>query len=447
MAFDRSKFKKASLGQIDEVAKKAEQTMYSNNKEYVQYVSVLEGKNIFRVLPAIKDITYAAVKTSKLQCEVTTFDQNQEPTTEVKSKNVFCADVHGTNLLKGKDPISTYCKYVYKKAEEEIQDNEEKKKYLAALTGYRGKKGFVFGINPTLNYVCYVWMGGKDIRKLQLRPAWLKRIKEISIELSEDDVMSLDVFSGVDDGYPLCITMTEDDKKKKTYSVSAVTPKRGQSWDDFFEENAIPDDVLQELVKLQSLEELYVNCYSRKDFDLAIDGLHRLDEEEKYGIFQDDAFLDEIEQMSKMIPEEDEEEDDNMAVKEKQLSKKRTPSKQEEDDEEEKPIINKKNKEKKYPSLREMKAFLDDYIETEYEGTEELPDLSLAEIREWYDLAQKDKPLPFEKYKEEEDEEEDDDTENSSSNEEDEEENPVTEAAQLASSRDRIRSLREKYKK
>ena len=49
-----------------------------------------------------------------------------------------------------------------------------------------------------------------------------------------------------------------------------------------------------------------------------------------------------------------------------------------------------------------MKLELKEYIEREYEDTEELPsDLSVTELRKWYDLMREGKMLPFDDYREE----------------------------------------------
>ena len=98
---------------------------------------------------------------------------------------------------------------------------------------------------------------------------------------------------------------------------------------------------------------------------------------------------------------------------------------------------------------------MEEYIEREYEGTETLPDLSIVELRDWYDLAQAGKLLPFDLYKEDsnavpfDDEAEDPDEEGS---EEGEAEDPIDESktassSSLASTRDRLSALRNKLTK
>lgn len=400
MKFDRSKFKKQSVEDLDSEVKQAEKTMRKGGKSYTGFATVQKGKNTFRVAPSMGK-AYVACKMSKLRVEVPTYDENGNVTgKEVKDKHIFCADVHGRNLLKGKDPIVLYCDYVRKKASEEYQDDTERRKYLNPIMGYKKGNKFVWGINPTLAYVCYVYQGNKDFARLQLYGTWMNRIKEISVEQSDDDTVSFDIFSQMEGAYPLVITMGEDDKGKKTYSLSAGIPKKGQSWDEFFEETAIPDEDMEYFLnEVPSLEEIYKDSYRTKDFEMALDGLKRFDEENNYDIFSDDEFLNEIEEMAAMLPDDSQSEED-----------KKTPFDEDEDEEEKPapkkqvvkvPASEKAAKVASYPPLSKMKAFLSQYIDGEYPGMEIPSDLTITELREWYDLAQKGEALPFSEDEEE----------------------------------------------
>lgn len=396
MKFDRSKFKKQSVEDLDSEVKQAEKTIRKGGKSYTGFATVQKGKNTFRVVPSMGK-AYVACKMSKLRVEVPTYDENGNVTgKEVKDKNIFCADVHGCNLLKGKDPIVLYCDYVRKKASEEYQDDTERRKYLNPIMGYKKGNKFVWGINPTLTYVCYVYQGNKDFARLQLYGTWMNRIKEISVEQSDDDTVSFDIFSQMEGAYPLVITMGEDDKGKKTYSLSAGIPKKGQSWDEFFEETAIPDEDMEYFLnEVPSLEEIYKDSYKAKDFEMALDGLKRFDEENNYDIFSDDEFLNEIEEMAAMLPEDESKgttSDENEDEEEKPAPKKQVAKA---------PASEKAAKVASYPPLSKMKAFLSQYIDEEYPGMEIPSDLTAGELREWYDLAQKGEALPFSEDEEE----------------------------------------------
>lgn len=461
MKFDRSKFKKQSIEDVEAEVKQAEKTMYKGGKSYTGFATVQKGKNVFRVVPAMGK-AYVACKMSKLRVEVPTYDANGKVTgKEVKDKNVFCADIHGKNLLKGKDPIVLYCDYVRKKASEEYQDDVERRKFLNPIMGYKKGNKFVWGINPSLAYVCYVYQGSKDFARLQLYGTWMNRIKEISVEMSDDETVSFDIFSQLEGAYPLVITMGEDDKGKKTYSLSAGVPKKGQSWDEFFEETAIPDEDMEYFLnEVPTLEEIYKDVYSQKDFNMALDGLKRFDEENGYDIFADDGFLTEIEEMAAMIPDEDskndEGEEDEAPKKTKSTSKSKKVEEPETDEEKPDPVKNlasspakeKAAKVASYPPLSKMKKFLEEYIGEEYPEAELPDDLTIAEVRSWYDLAQAGEALPFP----EEDETSTETASEPENKEEPKEESPIDENAtdkdeELLKAKARLQALKDKMKK
>lgn len=461
MKFDKSKFKKQSIEDVEAEVKQAEKTMYKGGKSYTGFATIQKGKNVFRVVPAMGK-AYVACKMSKLRVEVPTYDANGKVTgKEVKDKNVFCADIHGKNLLKGKDPIVLYCDYVRKKASEEYQDDVERRKFLNPIMGYKKGNKFVWGINPSLAYVCYVYQGSKDFARLQLYGTWMNRIKEISVEMSDDETVSFDIFSQLEGAYPLVITMGEDDKGKKTYSLSAGVPKKGQSWDEFFEETAIPDEDMEYFLnEVPTLEEIYKDVYSQKDFNMALDGLKRFDEENGYDIFADDGFLTEIEEMAAMIPDEDskndEGEEDEAPKKTKSTSKSKKVEEPETDEEKPDPVKNlasspakeKAAKVASYPPLSKMKKFLEEYIGEEYPEAELPDDLTIAEVRSWYDLAQAGEALPFP----EEDETSTETASEPENKEEPKEESPIDENAtdkdeELLKAKARLQALKDKMKK
>ena len=461
MKFDKSKFKKQSIEDVEAEVKQAEKTMFKGSKSYTGFATVQKGKNVFRVVPAMGK-AYVACKMSKLRVEVPTYDANGKVTgKEVKDKNVFCADIHGKNLLKGKDPIVLYCDYVRKKASEEYQDDVERRKFLNPIMGYKKGNKFVWGINPSLAYVCYVYQGSKDFARLQLYGTWMNRIKEISVEMSDDETVSFDIFSQLEGAYPLVITMGEDDKGKKTYSLSAGVPKKGQSWDEFFEETAIPDEDMEYFLnEIPTLEEIYKDVYSQKDFNMALDGLKRFDEENGYDIFADDGFLTEIEEMAAMIPDEDskndEGEEDEAPKKTKSTSKSKKVEEPETDEEKPDPVKNlasspakeKAAKVASYPPLLKMKKFLEEYIGKEYPEAELPDDLTIAEVRSWYDLAQAGEALPFP----EEDETSTETASEPENKEEPKEESPIDENAtdkdeELLKAKARLQALKDKMKK
>ena len=434
MSFDRSKYKKqVSIDEVDDDLKKAQATMknpaFGNQGGKASFYTVnKEGRYELRVLPSVKgEKPYISRKVVKLPIECPIYDKDGKDTgkKEVRQKDVFTSDVH-SDKMGGKDAVMIYIDFVYALAND-IQDSDEKKKFLAPITGYFNRqKQWVWGVSPNLNYVCYVYVED-EIHRFDVRPQWWKKMKNISLERSNDNVINIDIFSDCDEGYPLIINTTLNEKGKSQFDISCGLPdaSKRESWDDFFLRTRVPDNILQELEELPSLEDQYKDVFSRKDWDMQIEGLERFDKQNGFEIFQNDEFLNALEELEKLVPEDDEV---------KQVAK--IPSKKKEEPKQTSTPIT------SYPPLIKMKAELNDYIEAEYEGTEKLPNLSVTELRKWYDMMKEGMMLPFDDYRESE--------ENDDSNES-EEKSPINEdrasSKTSQSVQDRLAGLRNRMKK
>lgn len=434
MSFDRSKYKKqVSIDEVDDDLKKAQATMknpaFGNQGGRASFYTVnKEGRYELRVLPSVKgEKPYISRKVVKLPIECPIYDKDGKDTgkKEVRQKDVFTSDVH-SDKMGGKDAVMIYIDFVYALAND-IQDSDEKKKFLAPITGYFNRqKQWVWGVSPNLNYVCYVYVED-EIHRFDVRPQWWKKMKNISLERSNDNVINIDIFSDCDEGYPLIINTTLNEKGKLQFDISCGLPdaSKRESWDDFFLRTRVPDNILQELEELPSLEDQYKDVFSRKDWDMQIEGLERFDKQNGFEIFQNDEFLNTLEELEKLVPEDDEV---------KQVAK--IPSKKKEEPKQTSTPTT------SYPPLIKMKAELNDYIEAEYEGTEKLPNLSVTELRKWYDMMKEGMMLPFDDYRESE--------ENDDSNES-EEKSPINEdrasSKTSQSVQDRLAGLRNRMKK
>lgn len=458
--FDRSKYKKTTVESVDETIDKAQSTMnnpLSQRQERASFYSVAkEGRHVIRILPAPGDCrAYVPRKTAKLPIECPVYDSDGKDTgkKEIKMKDVFTADVH-SERMGGKDAVITYLNYVYAMAND-IQDADERKKFLAPINGYRDKKkNWVWGVAPTLNYVAYVFVNGEFYR-LDIRPAWWKKMKSISLERASDDSIKIDVFSDPEEGYALIINSSKDDKDKWQFDLSCALPKTGQSWEDFFAENAVTDEMFEIMEQYPTLEDQYKDIFSRKDWNLQLEGLERLDEKYGYGIFQNDEFLNELEELEKLVPEDDDVKQAATINTRKQTVKSDSEQKSTVESKSSKPSVTSKSTDlqNKYPSLVQMKRELKAYIKSEYEDTETLPeDLTLSDLKHWYDLMKEGRMLPFDDDNEEESESqsdpidsEPDDSENKSFEEDDE---PVKAPSKPTSSiAQRLAELRDRKRK
>lgn len=395
----RDKFKGAKLSALKEVQKDAEankKSFYENDGR-VGFLDVVEGRNIFRIMPPHPDdkigAPYLPCRRTMLKCEVETYkDGEATGQFEVKNKYVYIGTQHGG---LEKDPIELYIDYVKKRAEDEYSSKEDRQKFLAPITGWKGKDGkWHWGIIPSTSYICYAVKDGK-LGRFELYESWIKEMDKLSATEDPDDVMQIDPFSDPNEGAPLIITKGKNDKGKTEYIITKDEPSRAkrESWTDFFERTQVSDAHLEELLKQKPLSDLYgKDVYTTRDFDLAIDGLRRFDEENKYGIFDNEDFLSELEKIQSQVPEPKDKDDDireNFGMKKENTSK--SVRKEEVEESYEEDI----NEDPRY-DMPFIKRTLKKFIVKEYgeECINQLPKDDKTLIK-WFELYEEGEDLPI----------------------------------------------------
>lgn len=384
MVFDRSKFKGAKIKSIQEEedkAKKNSKFFGGNDSGYIGFLKVEEGENEFRMCPAHNPdhSPYPIERTSMLKCKVDKFNEDGDKEgTEVKNKKIFIATQHspkdsdGNNIIT-KDPIETYIDYVYRKADDLYgDDKDKKKKYLNPITGYRAGGKWNSGIRPSNQNVCYAFQDGK-LGRLGLYQTWMKEMNAISLKESEDNVYAIDIFSDPDEGVPVIIDKDKENGKW-VYRISSGAPKkprRGEkeeTWEDYYNRVRLTDSQLKQLSEAKPLNEIVGGVYSQKDFQLAVDGLTRFDEEHGYGIFDDSNFLDEMEEIDRMVPDatkkDSKKEEDEPAPDSVELT------------------------------VDQMKADLEDYVQETYGDDHGLPQLTPRKIKIWHAKIEDGETIP-----------------------------------------------------
>lgn len=304
--FDRSKYKAASLEATTAVVAETKQydTYFGGNGDYAPFWKNREGVTIKRVLPAHEpgDSPYVPMLTTMLKVEQDDKDSNGNVIgKKVSNKKIFLATLHGGYPF---DIVEEYIKRVYEKAD--AYQGDERERYLYPITGYRmgGKNGtWVPGIRPQLEYVYYSFIEG-NIYRDSLRPNQMEALNKESADLcAQNNTAAIDMFSDPDTGFPIQWSVGKDANGKKETTIKSLPPKMHQSWDDYFATYAVTDSTLEKLEKLPSLKKLYVECYGKRDFQLALEGLKRFDEANVYKIFADDEFLDMVEELDRLVSE------------------------------------------------------------------------------------------------------------------------------------------------
>jgi len=139
----------------------------------------------------------------------------------------------------------------------------------------------------------------------------------------------------------------------------------------------------------ESLTELYKDVYTLRDFNMAVDGLQRFDKANKYGIFDDQDFLDALAELKSQVPAYKPKDQDNDPVEaiKNMPAKTAAPA----------PTAQPKSEPASITPIA-MKRALREYITVNYGGAFELPALTPADVIKWYELSLIDEELPFADY-------------------------------------------------
>lgn len=304
--FDRSKFKASSTKKLQEQQKEAEDTLGQGKggSGRANFLKIENGKNKIRILPGHPESdTFCYPRTTHYLNVLTKYKKDGEDIEEIKPKPIFNAKIHGG---LSEDPIETYIDTAYSLAYEKFSDNEKERiKFLAPITNFKT------GIKAKTRWVVYAIMIGEETReigRLDLPVMVKEKLNEMAVDADEeDDVIQTDPFTDPDEGHCIIVTYNKDATKPADYYKATL---------DFKKPTPITDEELVWLGEQPSLESMLVDSYSMKDFDLAIEGLKRFDEENKYNIFSMDSFLDKLEKIAEKVPAEKEKSDEGDSDKE-----------------------------------------------------------------------------------------------------------------------------------
>jgi hypothetical protein len=314
----RKKFAGAKLASLKETRKEAEKKSKTGNR-WPGHHDIKEGLNMFRFAPphSPEDPSYFPFRSTWLECDVPKKDGDDkiiEGEFERKNRRIFSAVIHSEVVEK--DPIEMYIEKVYELAST-ITDKKEREKFLYPITGFRNNGKWTPGIRPSTNYVAYAWKDD-ELGRLELYPNIVKEMDKLNMDGSDEEAAEIDCFSDPDNGVSLIITYDPNAEKGKKYIVSKKnwdpTPyinKFGQEkgmekWNIDRNKERVTDEQLEDFAKKESLRAIYVDVYTLKDFNLALNGLKIFDDKHEYGIFNDESFIIALKELESLLPEKSE---------------------------------------------------------------------------------------------------------------------------------------------
>ena len=281
-----------------------------------EYLNLEDGKTvkirIFPGHPGVQDF-YVAKK-----CYWLSFVGDDG---ETHRGTVLDSKVHGGTKF---DVVEEYVKWAKKK----IGGDADK---LEALVGNGPKSN---SLNPQYSWLCYAdKINGDDQLRAKIwefKKMVRDAMNKLAFSEDEDEVIEVDPFTDPDEGLPIMVTYRKNPNKKKGENFYEVAfPKKVSA-------RPLTDEEIEYFMTLKPLNEI-LSKYGMKDFERALEGLQNFDEENEIGLFDDDDWIEHLEEIKAQYDSDDSEEDS--ASKKKTAVKKvvkKEYTKSEDDDEEEK---------------------------------------------------------------------------------------------------------------
>ena len=282
-----------------------------------EYLNLEDGKTIkIRIFPAHpgQEEFYVAKK-----CYWLTFNTDDG---DVRRGTVLDSKVHGGTKW---DIVEEYVKW----AKKHVGNDAEK---LEALVGNGPKSN---SLNPQYTWLCYAdRVNGDDQLRAKLwefKKMVRDAMNKLAFSEDEDEVIEVDPFTDPDEGLPINVTYRKNPNKKKGENYYEVAfPKKVSA-------RPLTDEEIEYFMTLKPLSEV-IYKYGMRDFERALEGLQNFDEDNEIGLFDDDDWLEHLEEIKAQYDADEEEEKPKKSAKKVVKKDAPAPKKavvEDEDDEEE----------------------------------------------------------------------------------------------------------------
>lgn len=259
-----------------------------------EYLNLEDGKTIkIRIFPAHpgQEEFYVAKK-----CYWLTFNTDDGDT---RRGTVLDSKVHGGTKW---DIVDEYVKW----AKKHVGNDAEK---LEALVGNGPKSN---SLNPQYTWLCYAdRVNGDDQLRAKLwefKKMVRDAMNKLAFSEDEDEVIEVDPFTDPDEGLPINVTYRKNPNKKKGENYYEVAfPKKVSA-------RPLTDEEIEYFMTLKPLSEV-IYKYGMRDFERALEGLQNFDEENEIGLFDDDDWLEHLEEIKAQYDADEEEEKPKKSAK------------------------------------------------------------------------------------------------------------------------------------
>ena len=261
---------------------------------------------------------------------------------ETRRGTVLDSVLHGGTK---KDIVQEYVKF----AKKMYGDDSDKMEALLG-TGMNSNS-----LNPQYSWLCYadVVREGEELRAKvwEFKKMVRDLLNKLAMSEDGDEPIEIDPFTDPDEGVPVLVKYLKKPNKKKGEQYYEVTlGKKPKA-------RPLTDEELEYFAALKPISEV-TRRYNMSEFDKAIDGLKNFDEDNDFNLFDNDDWLEIVEEVKQQYDSDSEDEQ----------PKKKTSKKVVEDDDDEEEVKPKKSVKKPEPEPEEDD---DSEDETEDEPEEE----------------------------------------------------------------------------
>jgi hypothetical protein len=302
MAFDKSKYVNRVIKQEAEEIKTVSNPDSGGGNDWVKTIfpnKLPDGDYIMNIMPPHNpELGYWQ------QCSTTTMHvmgKDKDGNEKATIKPVFSGEAHSKT---GRCIIKEYIDIADKMIKADETDALKIQGKMDTLYGEKynpSNKNPKYGILPKSSYAYYVEFtatnGGKlpdgdGVYKLMANRTIKNAIEEIEIKNQEvDQPLKTDIYTDPESGSTLILSVDSKQPGKDKYGIT-LRAKR----------IAVKDASYDKWDSQTPLADLYVDSYTEKDFNLAIEGLENFDKESGFGLFATEEFLDICEKLSSLYP-------------------------------------------------------------------------------------------------------------------------------------------------
>lgn len=296
----RSQFKATAIKSLRKIIDKDDAMVGVQSNDYL---NLEDGKTLkIRIFPAHPGHEQFYVSRKCYWLSFTTQDG------ETKRGTVLDSIAHGGTKM---DLIQEYIKFAKKR-----YANDSDKMEALVGTGMNSNS-----LNPQFSWLCYadVVRDGEELKpKLwEFKKMVRDLLNKLAFNEDEDEPIEVDPFTDPDEGLPVMVKYLKNPNKKKGENYYEVNfAKKPVA-------RPLSDEELEYFANVKPLSEV-ISAYTMRDFDRALEGLQNFDEENDFGLFNDDDWLEIVEKVKSQYDSTDSEDDEEEKSAKKKTTKKVT---------------------------------------------------------------------------------------------------------------------------